>query len=496
MTADFIKASRYRVPDEVTRVTKTLKEAGFEAYLVGGCVRDILRNECPKDWDITTNARPEEIEAAFEHTFYENDFGTVSVVNDETRDESLKVIEVTPYRTEGKYTDKRRPDEVAFSDSLDKDLERRDFTINAIAYNAEKDSYYDPYSGRNDIKDKIIRAVGDPSDRFDEDALRILRAIRLQAELGFEIEDQMKQAIKEHAENLKHIAAERIREEFERILLSAEPKYALEICADLGITKHIIPELEEMFHVKQNQAHSFDVWEHSLRALQHAADKEWPLYIRIAALLHDIGKPRTKRWDESKNDWSFHGHEVVGTKMAAKALKRLTFGKDPVSRVTTLIRWHMFFSDPDEITLSAVRRMVRNVGKENVWDLIDLRICDRIGTGRPKEEPYRLRKYESMIEEAMRDPVTVQALAIDGSSLMQQLQLDPGPIIGDILHALLEEVLEDPDRNTRNYLLKRATELKDLPTDELKKLGEHGKQAREAEEERQLGEIRRKYRVK
>lgn len=495
-SADFIQASRPQVPDEVTRVTQALHEAGFEAYLVGGCVRDMLRNKKPKDWDVTTNATPDAITGLFEHSFYENRFGTVSVVNDDTDDETLRIIEVTPYRTEGQYSDNRRPDTVQFSDSLDDDLARRDFSINAIAYDVKKDTYYDPYSGKADIKDKTIRTVGDAEDRFAEDALRMMRAVRLQAELGFSLESQTRQATQKHSGALESIAVERIRDEFERIIRSSNPKDSLEDMRTLGLLPYVLPELEETFHVEQNQAHSYDVWTHLLHSVQHAADKEWSLTIRLTALLHDIGKPATKEWDHKKGDWSFHGHEVVGAKIAEKALKRLTFSKDLVSRVTTLIRWHMFFSDPDEITLSAVRRMVRNVGKDHVWDLINVRICDRVGTGRPKEQPYRLRKYQAMIEEALRSPVTVQNLAIDGTDLMDELNIQPGPKIGLILHALLEEVLEDPEQNKRDTLLARAQDLLQLPDEELREKGENGKQKQQEEDEKQLKKIRRKYGVK
>ena len=496
MAADFIKASRRRIPANVSHVTKTLTEADFEAYLVGGCVRDLLRNTKPKDWDITTNARPEEIAGLFEHTFYENDFGTVSVVNDDTDDDTLKVIEVTPYRIEGQYSDNRRPDEVTFSDTLEDDLKRRDFTINAIAYDPQKDKYVDPFEGQKDIKDRIIRTVGDPEERFGEDALRMLRAVRIQAELGFDIETYTRQAVQKHCRSLESIANERIKEEFKRIILSPHPKNAMEELRALNLLPYVLPELEKTFHVTQNQAHSYDVWTHLLHSVQHAADKEWPLKVRLAALLHDIGKPQTKEWDHKKRDWSFHGHEVVGAKIAGKVLKRLTFSKEVVSHVTTLIRWHMFFSDPEEISLSAVRRMVRNVGKENVWDLMNLRICDRIGTGRPKEEPYRFRKYQSMIEEALRSPVNVQNLAIDGNDLMNELGMEPGPNIGNILTILLEEVLDDPERNTRDTLLNRAHEILRLSDDEIKDRAEKGRQRQKKEDEEQLRKIRNKYGVK
>ncbi|MEX1028409.1 MAG: HD domain-containing protein, partial [Candidatus Paceibacterota bacterium] len=214
------------------------------------------------------------------------------------------------------------------------------------------------------------------------------------------------------------------------------------------------------------------------------------------ALFHDIGKPATKRMDHKKNDWSFHGHEVVGAKITKKTLERLCFSKEFVSRVTTLVRWHMFFSDPEQITLSAVRRLVSHIGKENIEEIVNLRICDRIGTGRPKERPYRLRKYQSMIEEAMRDPVSVKSLALDGNTLMSELGMQPGPKIGYILHALLEEVLDDPSRNTKEHLTERAKGLLELTEEDLKKLGEKGKEKLEEEDEKVLEEIRKKYWVK
>lgn len=251
---------------------------------------------------------------------------------------------------------------------------------------------------------KTIRAVGKAEDRFAEDALRMLRAIRLSAELNFTIDPEALAGIAKNASTLANISRERVRDEFVKIVMSDAPMQALYIAQKVGILTHIIPELEEGIGCMQNQAHAFDVFEHSLRSLQHAADKKWPLTVRIAALLHDIGKPRTRAHDSKKNDWSFHGHEVVGAKMTKKILENLHLSKEISNEVVTLVRWHMFFSDPDEITLSAVRRTIANVGQEKIWNLLNLRICDRIGTGRPKEQPFRLRKYTSMVEEALRDP--------------------------------------------------------------------------------------------
>jgi poly(A) polymerase/tRNA nucleotidyltransferase (CCA-adding enzyme) len=266
------------------------------------------------------------------------------------------------------------------------------------------------------------------------------------------------------------------------------------VAQKLGILKYVIPELEESIGVEQNQAHSFDVFEHLLRSLQHAADKKWPLEVRIAALLHDIGKPASRRWSDEKKDWTFHGHEVIGATMAEKILRDLKFPNETVKTVTDLVRWHMFFSDPDKVTLSAVRRIITNVGVGHINELLNLRICDRIGTGRPKEQPFRLRKYMSMVDEAMRDPVTVGMLKIDGKKLMD-IGEKPGPRIGWILHALLEEVLDDPAKNTPEYLEKRAAEIMQMPETELKELGEQGKNRREKEDEAEVQKLRDKHHV-
>lgn len=456
-------------------------------------MRDLLLSRKPNDWDITTNANPERIQALFENTFYTNEFGTVGVVNDTAKDESLKVVEVTPYRVEGKYSDARRPDSVAFSQKLEDDLKRRDFTINALAYNPIQGQLTDLYEGITDIKDGLIRAVGDATERFQEDALRILRAVRIAAELGFSIEPKTHEAMEEWAPQLAKISKERVRDEFVRIINSPKPMEALILSHKLGILRFIVPELEQGVGVEQNQAHTYDVFEHSLRALQHAADKRWNFEIRLAALFHDVGKPKSRRWSDEKKDWTFHGHEVIGAKMARKTLENLRFSRETVEKVEKLIRWHMFFSDPDKVTLSAVRRIVSNVGRENIWELVNLRICDRIGTGRPKEQPFRLRKYQSMIEQALRDPITVGMLAIDGARIMEIAEEKPGPRIGWTLHALLEEVLDDPTKNTADYLEQKVLHLAKLPEDTLRELGVGGKERREEEEEGAIKDIRKKY---
>ncbi len=492
---------RFTIPPEISSVTDSLEAAGFEAYLVGGCVRDLYRDLAPKDWDVTTNATPTEIIALFPKTFYENDYGTVGVVNESIAEDddlrkSMRIVEVTPYRKETTYSNFRHPDEVTFSGKLEDDLLRRDFTMNAIAYSPSTSKLVDPYDGEGDIERKLIRTVGVPADRFHEDALRILRAVRFSAELGFTIEKDTMDAVVAFASRLKHIARERIRDEFVKIIMSGRPMEGIIMMNRLGILKYVISELEEGIGCEQNGDHIYEVWEHNLRALEHAKERAWPLHVRIAALLHDVAKPHTRKWAPEKDDWTFYGHDVVGGRMATKILERLRFPKDLTQQVATLVRYHLFFSDIEKITLSAVRRIVANVGPELVWDLMHVRACDRIGMGRPKETPYRLRKYHSMIEEAMRAPVSVGMLKIDGSKIMEVLNIKPAREIGWILHALFDEVLDEPEKNSAEYLEARAKELIALDSKELEKLGEAGKDTKSEKEVEEVRAIRKKYGVK
>jgi poly(A) polymerase/tRNA nucleotidyltransferase (CCA-adding enzyme) len=270
---------------------------------------------------------------------------------------------------------------------------------------------------------------------------------------------------------------------------------ALVLAQQLGILKYINADLIRGIGVEQNQAHSYDVFEHLMRSMQHAADKNWDFDIRLAALFHDVSKPETRRWSEEKKEWSFHGHEVVGSRVTKKALEDLHFPRETIDKVVKLVRWHMFFSDPEQITLSAVRRMIKNVGEENIWDLLNLRICDRIGTGRPKEQPFRFRKYKAMVEQALRDPISVGMLKTDGAHIMEMFHVNPGPRIGWTLNALLEEILDDSAKNTEDYLDKRTSELLALSDEALKELGESGKKKREAAEDEEVRQIMEKHHV-
>lgn len=486
-----MKAGKYNIPQSVQNILEGLESSGFEAFLVGGCVRDLFLNKTPKDWDITTNATPKEIQEVFPDSFYENTFGTVGVKTDD-EDETLKVIEITPYRLESEYSDHRHPDSVSFSKNIKDDLSRRDFTINAMALS--KGHVVDLYKGQEDLEAKVIRTVGDPKERFEEDALRIMRAVRFSAELGFIIESETAKAISELGNLLEKVSRERIREEFKKMIMSDNPMIGIVMLQKLNILKYVSTAVEGMVGVSQEtQAHIYDVFEHSLRALQHSADKGHRLELRLAVLFHDVAKPHTKRMVGNKA--TFYGHEVVGAKVTRETLEDLRFSRETIDTVTKLVRWHMFFADPEQITLSAVRRLITKVGTDSIWDLVELRKCDRIGTGRPVEEPYRFRKYQSMIEEALRAPLSVGMLKVDGVKLME-LGIEKGPRIGAVLHALLEEVLDEPEKNTDEYLVTRVTELNKLSDSELDELGKKGKGRLEEEDEKVIKDLRQKHKVK
>ncbi len=478
------------LPEEIISVLETLHRNKNETYLVGGCIRDILMHKQPKDWDITTNANPEQIQGLFPDSFYENDFGTVGVKTE------IGVIEVTPFRKEGSYSDGRRPDSIEYTDDIILDLSRRDFTINAIGYNPLQDKIVDPFGGMQDIKDKMIKCVGEADKRFSEDGLRIMRMLRFAAQLDFTIESETLVSAMNNRVILEKIAKERIKDEFCKILMSPNAIKAFIYMSKIDVLQYITPHLKESVNVTQNGMHAYDVFEHLIRSMQCAVDKKYPLEIRIAALFHDIGKPSTRLYSKEKNDYTFYNHEVVGTKMAKKILNDLKFSHETVEKVTKLVRWHMFFSDTEQITHSAVRRMIANVGRENIWDLINLRICDRVGTGRPKEDPYRLRKYMSMIEEVMSDATDVSMLKIGGKELIEVLHMTPGPQIGMILNILLDKCLEKPELNTKESLLTIAEELLALSGNQLDELNHTALLHAKHEQDERVDKIKSKYRVR
>ncbi len=454
------------IPQEVRTVLEVLNGAGHEAYIVGGCVRDRIMGRMPKDWDVTTSACPEEVQALFPDHFYENDFGTVGVkvapflpYGKEGREHD--VIEVTTYRTESGYSDNRRPDNVTFVKTLEEDLARRDFTMNAIAEDCVG-NIYDPFRGREDITHKCIRAVGNPAERFHEDALRMMRAVRFAAELGFTIEEHTAAALVAHANYIEKIAMERVRDEFSRIIMSPHPRHGIQMLSDMHLLKYIIPELEDGIGVEQNHHHIYTVWEHNLRALEACPSKK--LSVRLGTLLHDVGKPAAKRG--RGRHCTFYNHEYIGERMTRVILRRLRYPKRVVDHAALLVRNHMFFYSVGEVTESAVRRIVSKVGRENINDLIDVRIGDRLGSGSAKAKPYKLRHFEYMVEKVSHDAVSVKMLKINGDIMIREMGFSPGPKIGAILEALLAEVIDDADKNNVSYLKQRAQELEreDLQT--------------------------------
>lgn len=476
-----------RIPKEVKDTINKLEEAGFEGYIVGGCVRDLLLGREPNDWDVTTNAKPEDVQKIFTDSFYENDFGTVGVKTDKG------VVEVTTYRTESKYTDKRHPDEVKFAETLEEDLKRRDFTINAMALNLGRSDLQivDPFGGQKDLKNKIIRAVGDPEERFNEDALRMMRAVRFAIRLDFEIEPKTFRAIQKNAGWLEMIAKERIRDEFVKIVMAKEPEKGIELLRETGLLKYIIPELEVGVGVAQNRHHVYTVYEHCLLSLKFAAQKKYNLMVRLSALLHDVAKPQVKQGEGA--DATFYNHDYVGAKWAIRIMDRLKFPKETVERVANLIRNHMFVYDIGAVTEAGVRRLLKRVGPENMKDLIALRVADRLGSGVPKAQPYRLRHFQYMVERVQHDPISVKMLKINGNDIMKLLSIEPGPIIGAVLDVLLAEVIEDPEKNSKKYLEKRAKELAQM---ELAQLRELAKEKIEERKEEDDTIIKSKYWVK
>jgi poly(A) polymerase/tRNA nucleotidyltransferase (CCA-adding enzyme) len=477
-----------KLPQEIKSILNKLEKGDFEAYAVGGCVRDVLLGQKPKDWDITTKAQPKQIQKIFPDSFYQNKFGTVTVKT-KSKDSTLKEIEITTFRTEQKYTDKRHPDKISFTNNLKDDLARRDFTVNALALD-KKGEIIDLFEGQKDLKKKILRAVGKAEDRFNEDALRMLRAVRLAVELDFKIEPKTFQAIQKNVGWLQAIAKERLRDELIKIIMSERSDQGIELLRESKLLNYIIPELEKGVGVSQNRHHIYTIYQHSILSLKFAAQRKYNLEVRLAALFHDIAKPQTKRGEGP--DATFYNHDQLGAKFSINILQRLKFPKKTIEKIAILIRNHMFVYGVDEVTEAGVRRLLRRAGPENIKDLINLRVADRLGSGCPKAIPYKLRHLEYLIEKVSQDPISVKMLKINGNDLMKILKIEAGPRIGLILNALLAEVLEKPKLNTKKELSQKAKELNKLSDQDLK---QKTKKVKEKKEEVDL-EIKGKHWVK
>ncbi len=448
------------LPPQAQLVIDTLKYAGFEAYAVGGSVRDTLMNRPTHGWDFTTNAKPEEILKLFPDSFYDNQFGTVGIkIRESKSEESLNgkpddIFEITTYRSESGYTDHRHPDQIQWGKTLAEDLSRRDFTINAMAFDGT--SLIDPYEGQKDLESKQIRAVGDAGLRFDEDALRMMRAVRQASQLGFMIEENTLSAIQKHASQLTQISVERIHDELLKILESSFASDGIMILKNSGLLHYIIPELEEAFTVGQKSPkrhHLYDVGTHSVMALKHCPSTD-PA-VRLATLLHDIGKVKTVKLTP-EGVITFYNHEVVGAKMAKQILARLRFSNKHTEKILTLIRWHQFTVDERQ-TDSALRRIIRHVGKENMNDMLALRTGDRLGGG-ARETSWRLELFKKRIEEVQKQPFSVSDLKINGHDVMKVLDIRPGKIIGETLNKLFAEVESGTLPNEREALLARVND--------------------------------------
>jgi len=441
-----------QLPKFVLEILKKFEKAEFEIYLVGGAVRDLLTKKSAEDWDFTTNATPKEILKIFPDGFYDNTFGTVGI----SHESSPHPYEITTFRHESGYTDKRRPDKVVWGKTLEEDLKRRDFTINAMALKrkkGKKDEYelIDPYDGQKDLEKKLIRAVGEASERFSEDALRMMRAVRIATELNFKIEKETLEAIKTNAPLINKIAKERAKDELIKILASTNPYEGMIIFREVGLLEEILPELEKTFGVEQKSPgrhHVHDVGTHSFLSIKHCKSTD-PI-VRFATLIHDIGKPQTYRKLEN-GTITFYNHEVVSTRIAKRIAERLKLSKKQSEKLITLVQWHQFTVDEKQ-TDKAIRRFIKNVGKENIKDMIDLRVGDRLGGG-ARETSWRLEEFKKRIIEVQKQPFTIHDLKISGNDVMKELNLKPGPKVGEILEQLFEEVEEKKIPNKKKALL-------------------------------------------
>lgn len=443
------------LPDAVYGVISKFLKADYKIYLVGGVVRDILLKRDHKDWDLTTDATPEQILELFPEGFYNNQFGTVGI------NTTLGVLEVTTMRKEGIYKDSRHPSEVSWTKNIDEDLARRDFTINAMALEikeGKKPELIDPFKGGRDLGNSLIKSVGDPDQRFKEDALRLMRAVRFSAQLNFKIEEKTLESINNNAELIKNISWERIRDELFKILGANNYYEGIILLKETGLLEYILPEVTKCFGiVQEGPKHDrvYDIGEHLLLSLKFCPSKD-PL-VRFASLVHDIGKLDTYRKDERGNV-TFYGHETVGARLVKEVGKRLRLSSKQIDKLYSLVRWHMFTVSEHQ-TDSAIRRFIRNVGLENIDDMMAVRVADRLGGGTLTETSWRTEEFKKRIEEVMQKPFSISDLKITGTEVMEILQIKPGPKVGEILNKLFQEVLEDAEKNNKEYLTEQIKKL-------------------------------------
>jgi tRNA nucleotidyltransferase (CCA-adding enzyme) len=441
-----------QVPEDVLGICKRLRERGKRGWIVGGCVRDLLRGAKALDWDVATDARPDDVIAMFKKVIPTGiQHGTVTVVKRGVH------YEVTTLRGDGVYTDGRRPDKVEFVDDITADLARRDFTVNAIALDPVDGHLIDPFGGRSDLEAHVLRAVGRPEDRFAEDGLRVLRAARFSATLECSIDPDTERAMgaPRSLDTFRRVSAERVRDEWLKAMRAEKPSVAFEAMRRTGILAITSPELCESVGCEQNKWHAYDVWGHAMACLD--ACRPEPI-LRMAALLHDVAKPRTRAFSDKTGDYTFYEHERLGAELAEPMLARLRFSNDERARITALIRHHLICYS-DDWSDAAVRRWIRRITPELAPDLYDLGVADALGKGRDASEDIAsIQRLRARVDAVVAQGTAFSArdLEVDGNALMQALGLGPGRLIGDILAHLVEWVLDDPDRNQHDALLEEA----------------------------------------
>ena len=447
---------KVKLPAFAIEILDKFQEEEYEIYVVGGAVRDIIMKKPVDDWDFTTSATPEEMLKLFPDAFYDNAFGTVGIADES----SPNPYEITTFRREFGYSDSRRPDKVEWGKSLDEDLKRRDFTINAMALKKKGKEEYeviDIFDGKDDIKKKLIRAVGDPNERFSEDALRMMRAIRIASEMNFEIEEKTFEAIKTNAPLINKIANERVRDEFLKMLASPNPYKGIVMFKESLLMQEVLPEMEKTFGVEQKSPgrhHIHDVGTHSFLSLKTCPSTD-PI-VRFATLIHDIGKAQTYK-KLPTGIITFYNHEIVGAKIARRITQRLRFSKKQEEKFLKLVRWHQFTLDEKQ-TDSSLRRFIRRVGKEYIQDMLDLRVGDRLGGG-ARETSWRLEEFKTRLVEVQKQPFTVHDLKISGNDIMKTLDIEPGPRVGEVLEKMYKEIVNKKLANKKEDLKKRLKEI-------------------------------------
>ena len=444
------------IPDNIINdillIVKELNKNGYECYLIGGSVRDLVLGQAVSDFDFATNACPEEVARVFKRVIPTGiKHGTVTVLLRE------KQFEVTTYRFDGKYIDGRRPECVKFSKTLDEDVRRRDFTINGLGYDIHKEEIIDFVDGMEDLEKGIIKTIGDPLERFGEDGLRSLRACRFAAKLNFEIEDETFNAISKTLNISRLVSAERVRDELIKLLFTDKPSIGFEYMRNSGLLKLFIPELYNCYKVNQNKYHLYDVYYHSLYSCDAVSRDN--IMVRLAALFHDVGKVATRE-GENDVDCTFYNHEVMGARLVKKLMIRLKFSNEEILEVTNLIVNHMFHY-LDEWTDGAVRRFIKKVGLDNMDNLFLLRLADRIGNGMRKGIPAPINELKKRIEKIIKEEnaLNVKDLDIDGNIIMKEFDFKPGPLVGRLLNDLLEFVLDNPEMNEREILVSKSHEI-------------------------------------